>query len=43
MSGLIKMSVNCENDLEVLDHGIGFSTMVKRTTASAKDLSRYCD
>ena len=42
MSGLIKKPASSENDLELLDHGIGFSTIVQRTTASSKELSRCC-
>jgi len=41
MSGLVEKPTSSESDLDLLDYGIGFSTMVKRTTPSAKDLSRY--
>lgn len=42
MSGFLDKPMNSDNDSDLLDYGIGFSTVVHRTTPSAKDLTRYC-
>ena len=40
MSGMVDKPVSAVNDIDMLSYGIGFVTIVQRTTPSAKDLSR---
>nr|XP_039262625.1 uncharacterized protein LOC120338754 isoform X1 [Styela clava] len=39
MSGFVDKKMTSDNDADLLDYGIGFSTIVERTTPGAKDLS----
>uniref|UniRef100_H2YG24 G/T mismatch-specific thymine DNA glycosylase n=2 Tax=Ciona savignyi TaxID=51511 RepID=H2YG24_CIOSA len=39
MSGLVDRHLTSDNDIDLMEYGIGFSTIVQRTTPSAKDLS----
>ncbi|XP_076811149.1 uncharacterized protein LOC143454754 isoform X1 [Clavelina lepadiformis] len=39
MSGMVDKPVSAVNDIDMLSYGIGFVTIVQRTTPSAKDLS----
>lgn len=41
MSGFVDRKMTSDNDIDLLDYGIGFSTIVQRTTPGAKDLSTY--
>ncbi|XP_078481214.1 uncharacterized protein LOC104266612 isoform X1 [Ciona intestinalis] len=39
LSGMVGKPVTSDNDVELMEYGIGFSTIVQRTTPSAKDLT----
>lgn len=41
MSGFVDKKMTSDDDMELLDYGIGFSTIVPRTTPGSKDLSKY--
>ena len=42
LSGLIPEPLNAAHDAELMQYGIGFTSIVARTTRGSADLTRYC-